>query len=237
MKAPEPELTNSDLFALRMNEVIAFGLGQTQPREIPDWVWRVAKKIWADLMPSKTPLPNEDDRDPFICGLGVALMASGKMDVAPHSAVIRDLTTRGEKDGDGGLAAELLAKLRQGEPTENLFSREQLGGFLYDFLHLAPARRMAFVHGLLLGTRLLNEFRNGMPPTGGSPRRNVHLALWLNWPQLDAMESVAAVYELLANRYRQAGKDGLLGDWERFKKITQDVKFKVSRRRKGKSDG
>ena len=237
MHEPPRDLTNSDLLALRLNEALALGLRQKQPREIPDWVWNVAKKLWVDFMPAKSQLLDEETRESFVCGLMMAFLPCGRLDAVPHEAVLRDAMVRSQLDGGEKEVAQLVAKLRQGVPLEEMFSREELGRVMSDFVRLPSIQRLAFANGLLLGTSILHEFQNGMLSSGGSPRRTVLLVLWLNWQQLDAIPSVAAVYGLLNGQFERSGQSGLLGDWERFKKIAQEVRFKVSRRRKGKSEG
>lgn len=226
--------TPGDLFAKRVNEALPYFLGQSPATNLPDWVLKIAKKLWSQALPPRTPLPTDDEKDSVRWGIILAFWKSGKVS-SPHETNTQQVLKNADHAGLGTEVRTMIGRLESGESAENMLSKDQLGERLIDFMGQPDKQRIAFANGLLVGTKLRRAMKEPDFLAHGGPRQMVLLAMWLNWEQLDSMPTVAGAYRQLSKIFAASGQADVLGDWERFKKIAQSVEFRGRRRRKGKS--
>ena len=124
---------NARQFGLRVNEVVALGTGAGEPKEIPKWVWNVAKKLWFDFMGRNCPLPIPENRTAFTTGLLFGALPNEPLDGTPSPDVVSDGRTRASGLGDNSSLSEAMAKMQAGVVPHQLFTDEQLGATLRGF--------------------------------------------------------------------------------------------------------
>lgn len=194
-------------------------------RTLPSWVPEVAKRIWHDVRPKDLAVPDVELLSPWLTG-----MLSGAFPEFTPQFLDKESPDfkRTFKVFCNGMTADEENEVLQllGEVTDMKSVEMHLRADVEKNLRDSPSVRNAFAHGLLWGTRLLDDtdlFDFG----SGNPRQFIYLTLWLNWPKFQEYKSIASVYRAIESGSRELGGANMVGEEDRFRKITQEIGFKL----------